>query len=145
MFRRTSPRIAACCSASRATGRHVSLKGYRSTWRLRDRAGQVATVEVKPRCIVSNALALRACTLLGLGPALVPRWIAGADLAAGHLVQLFPGHAATPTDFDSSAAWLLLPSRRYVPLKVRTFVDWQTDAFREGTPGERAATLQAAE
>jgi hypothetical protein len=45
------------------------------------------------------------------------------DLASGRLVDMFPNHEATPTDFDNSV-WLLYTSRLYVPKRVRAFVEF---------------------
>lgn len=41
---------------------------------------------------------------------------------AGRLIDLLPDYEVTATDFDT-AAWLIYPSRAYVPLKVRAFID----------------------
>lgn len=37
-------------------------------------------------------------------------------------MALLPDYEVTATDFDT-AAWLIYPSRAYVPLKVRAFID----------------------
>jgi DNA-binding transcriptional LysR family regulator len=57
------------------------------------------------------------------------------ELDSGALVDLFPDHQVTATDYDS-AAWLLYPSRAYLPLKVRVFVDFLEERFRDGVPWE---------
>lgn len=41
----------------------------------------------------------------------------------GMPVNLFPDHECTATDFDT-AAWLVYPSRDYIPLKLRVFFDF---------------------
>ena len=110
---------------------------YRSSWRFRKSGKDIQSISVRPRFTVSNATALRECVLLGLGPTLVPRWIVGADLAAGRLVDALPGYEATATDFDSASAWLVYPSRSYVPLKVRVLIDYLKREFEHGAPGER--------
>ncbi|MEO0407786.1 MAG: LysR family transcriptional regulator, partial [Cyanobacteria bacterium P01_A01_bin.135] len=43
------------------------------------------------------------------------------------LVNLFPDYAVTATDF-STAAWLVYPSRAYIPHKVRVFMDFLRQA-----------------
>ncbi|MBI3436763.1 MAG: LysR family transcriptional regulator [Proteobacteria bacterium] len=140
-----SPQYLARCGALRTPAdlaRHKCIvfrqAGYRSEWRLRAAAGDVIAVPIQARCIVSNALALRDCALLGLGPALVPRWIVGRELNTRQLVNIFPSHEATATEFGAAAAWLLYPSRAYLPLKVRVFVDFLKKKFRAGAPGEAA-------
>ena len=46
----------------------------------------------------------------------------GDDLDSGTLVDMFPHHRVTATDFET-AAWILYPSRAYLPLKTRVFID----------------------
>jgi DNA-binding transcriptional LysR family regulator len=77
--------------------------------------------------------------LLKLGLTLLPRWDVARQLADGSLVQLLPGWAATVSDFDG-AAWLLYPSRAFLPAKVRAFVDWVKREFRDGPPAEVATS-----
>jgi hypothetical protein len=49
------------------------------------------------------------------------------------LVDLFPDHEATPTDFDN-AVWLLYTSRAYVPRRVRVFVEFIKQRIRDTNP-----------
>jgi len=51
-----------------------------------------------------------------------PNWLIDEDLRAGTLINAFPDYDVTATDF-STAAWLVYPTRAYVPLKVRVFLD----------------------
>ena len=46
-----------------------------------------------------------------------------ANSLTGKLVDLFPRHQVTATDLET-AAWLVYPSRAYVPLKVRAFIEF---------------------
>ncbi len=99
------------------------MAGYRSRWRFRNPAGKTVEVPVRGRLVISNALALGQCAAAGMGVTLLPRWVVADALAEGRLVDLFPDWEATATDFDTSA-WLVYPSRRYLPCKVRAFVDF---------------------
>ncbi len=110
-----------------------SLRGYRTQWKFRDQAGAVEAVDVGGWLMVSNSLALQRAALDGHGPALLPDWLAASDLAAGRLVDLFPDHEATPTDFDN-AVWLLYTSRAYVPRRVRVFVEFIKQRLRDANP-----------
>jgi DNA-binding transcriptional LysR family regulator len=67
-----------------------------------------------------------------MGPALLADWMVKPELASGALVDLFPDYAVTATDFET-AAWLLYPSRSYLPRKVRVVIDFLRHEF-----GERA-------
>ena len=54
-------------------------------------------------------------------------------VAAGSLVDVFPTHDVTASDFDATVS-LLYASRSYLPLKVRAFVTFMTELFRKGPP-----------
>lgn len=99
------------------------LHGFRTQWKFRDALGAVETVEVKGWLVMSSALALHRAALDGLGPVLLGHWLVDDDIAAGRLVNLFPAHEVTAASFDSSA-WLLHPSRTYVPRRVRAVLDY---------------------
>lgn len=97
--------------------------GFRSRWKFRSKGGEIEEVEIEPSLIVSNALALRRAALEGLGIALLSDWTLREDLAAGTLVDVFPDLDVAAGDFDT-AAWLLYPSRAYVPAKTRCLIDY---------------------
>lgn len=99
------------------------LAGFRSRWRFRDSHQHESEVLVQGQTIISNAIALQQCAIAGMGLALLPNWLVGDDLQNGTLVNVFPSHDVTATEF-STAAWLVFPSRAYVPLKVRVFIDF---------------------
>ncbi|MEL7332115.1 MAG: LysR family transcriptional regulator [Cyanobacteria bacterium J06560_2] len=99
------------------------LEGFRSRWIFRDSVGEMSEVAVQGRTVISNAIALQRCTISGMGVSLLPNWLVDEDIAAGRLMAVLPEYAVTATNFDT-AAWLVYPSRRYVPLKVRVFMDF---------------------
>lgn len=99
------------------------LTGFRSRWRFRDINGRESEVLVQGYTIISNAIALQQCAIAGMGLALLPNWLIEDDLRAGTLVNVFPSYDVTATEFHT-AAWLVYPSRVYIPLKVRVFIDF---------------------
>ncbi|MGL4232926.1 MAG: LysR substrate-binding domain-containing protein, partial [Casimicrobium sp.] len=107
----------------------LPLSGYRTRWIFRDeRARQTKptkdiSVPVRGSLTISTALGLHQAVLDGLGPALLANWVVDDDLKSGKLVDLFPKHRVTATDFET-AVRLLYPSRAYLPLKVRVFIDF---------------------
>lgn len=113
-----------------------SLAGYNTQWRFKNAKGAVTDVRVHGRYTISNALALKQCALAGMGVTLLPRWVVASELRDGSLIDLFPNHNVTATTFES-AAWLLYPSRRHLPLKVRVFVDYLKQKFHKGLPWEK--------
>ena len=80
-------------------------------------------VPVTGDLVISGALALRQAARDGHGPALLADWLIAPDLSSGRLVDLFPHHRVTATSFDT-AAWLLYPSRAFLPAKVRATIDF---------------------
>ena len=103
-----------------------ALPEHRIRWLFRSPDGAVTAVPVSGSIVVSPALALRDAALEGLGPALLADWLIGKDLEAGRLVDLFPEYDVTATDFDT-AAWLIYPSRTFLPRKVRAAIDFLRD------------------
>ncbi|WP_299602279.1 LysR family transcriptional regulator [uncultured Tateyamaria sp.] len=100
----------------------MTLPDYRTEWRFRKNQTETI-VGVTGPILISNALALRTAARNGLGPALLANWMTETDLAQGTLVDLFPDHDVTATTFDTGA-WLLYPSRTYLPTKVRAVIDF---------------------
>lgn len=101
-----------------------ALPGFRSRWLFREAsAGPVTEVEVGGDITVSGGLALHSLALAGQGPALLADWLIDADIAAGRLIDLFPGWQVTATSFET-AVWLLYPSRSFLPRKVRAMIDF---------------------
>ena len=99
------------------------LPGYRTHWLFRDKEGQSFEVPVNGRLLVSHGLTMTQCALAGLGPTLLPDWLCKPKLEAGDLVDLFPGYECAANQFDT-AAWMVHPSRRYVPHKVEAFMQF---------------------
>lgn len=107
----------------------LDLPDYRSRWLFRDRAKNVVEVPVTGDVVMSSPLAVRAAMLAGLGPALLADWLVADDVAAGRCFDLFPAYEVAATTFDT-AAWLIYPSRTYLPGKVRVAVDYLKEALR---------------
>lgn len=114
----------------------LSLTDFRSRWVFRS-AREEEQVPVTGPFYISSPLALRGAALIGLGPALLADWLVDEDILQGRLVDLFPAFDVTATTFDT-AAWLLYPSRSYLPRKTRLAIDFLLSRFRGG-PGPRDA------
>ena len=100
-----------------------SLPGYRSSWIFRRKGEPVFSVPVAGHLLVSHGATMTKCAVTGLGPALLPDWLCSQEIADGDLVDLFPDYECTATEFGTSA-WLVYPSRSYVPVKLRVFIDF---------------------
>lgn len=111
------------------------VQGYGPRWRFRQSDGAILEVPVRGRVLATNGIALRQCAAAGMGILLLPRWNVAEELRSGALVDLFPDHQATASEFDLGA-WMLYPSRSYLPLKVRAFADFLKEKFKHGPPAE---------
>lgn len=99
------------------------LPGFRSQWVFADAAGGVTEVPVRGGIVISSAVAQLALAVAGMGPALLADWLADDDIAQGRLVDLFPTHKVTAATTEI-AAWLLYPSKSFLPQKVRAMIDF---------------------
>jgi DNA-binding transcriptional LysR family regulator len=100
-----------------------NLRSYRTRWLFRHPDGREESVSISGDLTLSPAGSLLTAALAGMGPALLPDWLVDESIATGELIDVFPDHAATATTFDT-AAWLVYPSRAYLPNKVRVMVDF---------------------
>jgi DNA-binding transcriptional LysR family regulator len=113
-----------------------ALRDYRSRWLFR-RDGTVEEVPVTGSFVISSPLSLRQAALDGLGPALLPNWLIDDDLSAGRLIDLCPRFEVAATSFETGA-WLLYPSRSYMPTKVRAAIDFLRANLRLSDESETA-------
>jgi DNA-binding transcriptional LysR family regulator len=100
-----------------------NIRAFRTRWLFRDADGRQEAVPISGEITLAPAGSLLTAALAGLGPALLPDWLVDDAVAAGGLVDVFPRHAAAATTFDT-AAWLVYPSRSYLPNKVRVMADF---------------------
>ncbi|WP_298976821.1 LysR family transcriptional regulator [uncultured Roseobacter sp.] len=100
-----------------------ALPGFQDHWHFERVGGTRVDVPISGKSLFSNALALRDATRCGMGIALLADWLVQDDLRSGRLTDVFPDVRCTATDFDT-AAWLLYPSRTYLPSKVRVMIDF---------------------
>jgi len=100
-----------------------ALPHFQTRWHFRTRGGDPFPVEVSGKTVIASALSLREAARLGMGVALLADWLIRDDLNSRQLVDLFPELDCAASDFDT-AAWLLYPSRSYLPQKVRVMIDF---------------------
>lgn len=97
-----------------------------SNWPFKGEDGETITVPVSGPIEVNSPLAARAATLAGLGFAILPDFIAAPEIETGRLTTLFDDRM--PTDAGIFAVY---PHRRYLPAKVRVFVDFLVQWFKD--------------
>jgi len=91
---------------------------------------QEVQVQLRGRLTVDNSIGILSATEALMGIGLLPDFTAAAALANGEVVQLLPGWALGGA-YGSRKVYAVYSPTRYVPRKVRAFIDHLT-----GTPGE---------
>jgi DNA-binding transcriptional LysR family regulator len=81
-------------------------------------------IPVQGRLGCNDSEALLEIVLAGGGVALLPTWLAGADLALGRLVRLLPDHDARARAGHDPAIWGVYAPKTIVSPKVRVFLDF---------------------
>lgn len=92
----------------------------------------VETVRVSGPICADNGEVLKTGAIAGLGIALEPTFIVGADICAGQLQLVLPEYC--PPEI---AIYAVFPSKRYLSAKVRTFVDFLSGYFGESPDWDR--------
>lgn len=103
-----------------------TFSGFRDRWQYEAATGEAQQVRVSGQLLCSNPLALKRAALESNGPALLARWLVDREIDNGSLVNLFPDTKFWVSDNDP-AVWLLMPSRQYLPIKVRCFVEFLSE------------------
>ncbi|MAQ23347.1 MAG: LysR family transcriptional regulator [Pseudomonadales bacterium] len=99
------------------------LPNYKDKWRFKCGRKKIKVIDVYGQITLSNALAIRDCTLQGLGISLLADWLVDNDIASGKLINLFPEHEVSAEDFDSGI-WVIYPERAFLPTKTRVTIDF---------------------
>lgn len=115
---------------------NLVLPGFGDLWKFRDARGVILEVPVKGRLRTSNAIALKQAALADLGIILQAEWIVGPDLHEGTLMDLFPKYDVTAAHFEN-AIWILYPSRSFLPLKVKLFIEFIREKLQAKLPKGR--------
>ncbi len=110
----------------------VSRQGRRDLWRLHHPRHGESSVRVKGRIECNQGELLRDAAVAGLGIALHSTWHICDDLRAGRLQVVLPGYS--PAD---SGIYAVMPQRRLVPARVRSFVDFMAAQLGDVPPWER--------
>ncbi len=97
-----------------------------TNWPFKGPDGETTAVSVSGPIEVNSPQVARAACLSHLGFAIIPEFIIADDLAAGRLVPVLddwiPG---------GSGIFAVYPHRRYLPVKVRVFVDYLAAWFKD--------------
>ena len=88
--------------------------------------GHLQRRRVNARVITSSVEAARTATVQGLGLAMLCYWDVHEHLAAGSLVAI----ELADVSMEDLSVWAVTPTRRYVPTRVKIFVEALENALR---------------
>lgn len=97
--------------------------GHSNSWLFKDENQVVHEAHIHGQCTITNSNAIKQCTVMGMGLALLPDWLVNNDIRDGALIRLYGDYSVTATDYDSGI-YVLYPSKEYMPLKTRTFIEY---------------------
>ncbi|MBY4732660.1 LysR family transcriptional regulator [Cupriavidus pauculus] len=108
----------------------VGAQGRADVWRFEDGSGGEIVVRVRGRIEANTGELLSDAALAGFGIALHSIWHVREDLRTGRLVQVLPNFPMAV-----NGIYAVMPQRRLVPPRVRAFVDFLADRWRDNPPG----------
>jgi DNA-binding transcriptional LysR family regulator len=98
-------------------------------WTLSDEVGREHVIDGPHRMHANNMQMLLSATLAGVGIAYGPTFVFGPHIRTKELVELLPGYRAPELTVHA-----VYPTARYVPSKVRRFIEYLADAFGDRPP-----------
>lgn len=96
-----------------------------------ERDGEVIRVGVDGRFISDNVEGVRELCVHGLGIAQLTRWDVMKEIRDGALVEIELSDARP----QALSVWAVLPTTRYLPLRVSTFIDKLKSSLNDGAGG----------
>ncbi|WP_299506215.1 LysR family transcriptional regulator [uncultured Roseobacter sp.] len=108
-------------------------RSERQGWHLQEDDGTWVRAQGRVRLRLDSAEALRAMALEGVGIALLPRLLVGADIVKGHLEKILPclDHGQVPI-------LALYPHKRLLEPRVRRFIDMLSEDLRAVRADQRS-------
>jgi DNA-binding transcriptional LysR family regulator len=101
--------------------------GY-NVWRFKS-GGRNVDVRASGSFSANSGNALINAARDAMGPILAPEWLVGPFLANGELVEVLPKHPPVP---DRAPLYAVHPYQRFVPPKVKTFVEFLVNRYGKG-------------
>lgn len=96
------------------------------------REGTTGAVRVSPQLLSTSSETLRRAAIAGAGFTWLPSFVCGRDIREGRLVPVLEDH-----DWGSLGLYALYPHRRFVPSRLRLFIDFVAERLggrAEGDP-----------
>lgn len=106
--------------------------------------GECEKIKVQGNLSSANGLVLRSSAMADLGMIVVHEWMVRLDMSQGSLIRVLSDYVVklTATEAELHAVY---SSSRGLSLKVRVFVDFLLELFRDGGPATGAISVPLAE
>jgi DNA-binding transcriptional LysR family regulator len=97
-----------------------------TTWSFQNKSGKVIEVGVNGNFRADSSVAIRAAVLSGIGIAVVPVWLFGDLMQSSELCVLLSDYPISPLPIQ-----VVYRRGRFIPARVRCFIDYLSEAFEE--------------
>ena len=98
---------------------HYTNMDQREYWLFSDSSGNSIRVKTRGNFASNNGETLKTAATQGLGIVGIPDFAIDGELERGELIELFPDFSTIPL-----SAYAVYPSRRYLPEKTRSLIDF---------------------
>jgi DNA-binding transcriptional LysR family regulator len=92
------------------------------TWYFKSPA-ETIEFPIRARVRTASTISLHRCVRDGLGVSLLVDWLVGSDIDNGKLSRVLPEWRIAAGEGET-AVWVVYPSRAFLPLKTRKFIDF---------------------
>lgn len=99
------------------------------------RAKETKRIRVPGKFRTTDMLAVKSAVLANMGIGQIPNFLAADEVKAGSLVRVLPEYVSY-----GSRLYLVFPQRRYLPLRVRVFIEEMSNYFQHvglGSKGDK--------
>lgn len=98
-------------------------------WSYTDPSGQKGAIEPSARIKANNGAFLRDMAIAGSGVIIMPTFMISQAICSGELIHLLTNYS-----WRELTAYAVYPKTRYLPLRVRAFIDFLTTYFDRDEP-----------
>ncbi len=104
---------------------HMTHRQNETTWTLHDEHQETVTLSIRPRILSNDIAPIYQAIIAGVGIGLLPEFLFQQELQGGNIVNVLPQWSSALIPINA-----LCPSRKYVPMKVRVFLEFLEQKMR---------------
>ena len=104
-------------------------------WLFKDRDGSSFSVAIAGRMAANGPVITKRAAIAGIGFAKIPRFIAEEELRNGRIKTVLDDFMT-----DGAGLYIVYPQKRYLPAKVRMFIDYLVEWFKTYEQREKTKT-----